>query len=78
METRSCIKRKSPVKGRMPGDHRLIPGIYYEKVYSKSIYLTAYLSNLFRVPFDDFSIPVIREKKVFYKSTFKKQKMNKI
>ena len=51
----------------MPGDHRLIPGIYYEKVYSKSIYLTAYLSNLFRVPFDDFSIPVIREKKVFYK-----------
>ena len=53
----------------MPGDHRLIPGIYYEKVYSKSIYLTAYLSNLFRVPvpFDDFSIPTIREKIVFYK-----------
>ena len=48
----------------------LIPGIYYEKVYSKSIYLTAYLSNLFRVPFDDFSIPTIREKIVFYKWNF--------
>ena len=44
-----------------------VPGMYYEKVYSKSIYLTAYLSNLFRVPFDDFSIPTIREKLVFYK-----------
>ena len=44
-----------------------LPGIYYEKVYSKSIYLTAYLSNLFRVPFDDFSIPTIHEKIVFYK-----------
>ena len=62
----------------MPGDHRLIPGIYYEKVYSKSIYLTASLSVLFCFLFADFSIPVIREKKVFYKSTFKKQKMNKI
>ena len=62
----------------MPGDHRLIPGIYYEKVYSKSIYLTASLSVLFCFLFYDFSIPVIREKKVFYKSTFKKQKMNKI
>lgn len=51
----------------MPGDHRLIPGIYYEKVYSKSIYLTASLSVLFCFLFDDFSIPVIREKKVFYK-----------
>ena len=51
----------------MPGDHRPIPGIYYEKVYSKSIYLTASFSVLFRFPFDDSSILVIREKKVFYK-----------
>ena len=25
----------------MPGNHLLAPGMYYEKVYSKSIYLTA-------------------------------------
>lgn len=44
-----------------------LPGIYYEKVYSKSNYLTASLAVLFCFPFDDFSIQSIREKTVFYK-----------
>ena len=28
-------KKKVSIKGRMPGNHLLIPGMYYEKVYSK-------------------------------------------
>ncbi len=28
-------KKKVSIKGRMPGNHLLVPGMYYEKVYSK-------------------------------------------
>ena len=27
--------KKSPIKGRMPGNRRPVPGKYYEKVYLK-------------------------------------------
>lgn len=43
------------------------PGIYYEKVIQKSIYLTVSLAVLFCFPFDGFSILEIHEKKVFYR-----------
>lgn len=31
--------QKTPIKGRMPGNRRPVPGMYYEKVYSNSILL---------------------------------------
>ena len=45
---------KSFIKGRMPGNHLLVPGMYYEKVYSK----------FFVFSFDAYSICERNEEKV--------------
>lgn len=41
-------KKKVSIKGRMPGNHLLVPGMYYEKVYSKIVfyYWSMVLSNV--------------------------------
>lgn len=51
----------------MPGNHRLVPGIYYEKVYSKSISLCVVCFHFYLYFFDGFSIAFRNEKKVFNK-----------
>lgn len=47
-------KKKVSIKGRMPGNHLLVPGMYYEKVYSK----------FFVFSFDTYSICERNEEKV--------------
>lgn len=47
-------KKKVSIKGRMPGNHLLVPGMYYEKVYLNSM-ITSYRLYAFHL-FDGFSI----------------------
>ena len=50
-------KKKVSIKGRMPGNHLLVPGMYYEKVYLK----------FFVFSFDAYSICERNEEKVMRK-----------